>query len=311
MQLALSPACPIFAPQHRVALLDLLGTVVRRWHLIVVPDLAGLRSLLPADVWELYGEYLVQAVKLAPNGGHGLLSLRECESCDPRQIVSFCLAPAVVVVENAETDGDFLACVIRALRPRLTSALATVPPRLDIRQAGGVGEIPKELRRQAALQEALLPGSRTTARRLTAVADSDAPSPGALSGNARAVLRTASELGLKVHVLRKRSIENYIPDDAILDFFRRKTGPAAEAALVVSLPRPGRDHYPIKSGLKLAELAEQQHQYPGVTASDIGLGDFLATLLSQHRHLVSDYGLRQRDGDGELDDLLDLIEEHL
>lgn len=310
MQLALSPACPIFAPEHRVALHELLGTVVRRWHLIVTPDLAALRSMLPTDVWEMYGDYLVQAVKLAVNEGHGVLHLRDCESCDPRQLVNFCLAPAVVVVENAETDGDFLACVIRALRPRLMRALSGVPPRLDIRHAGGIGEVPKELRRLARLQEALMPSARTSVRRLTAMVDSDAPSPGALSADAQIVQRTAAELGLKIHILQKRAIENYIPDGAILDFFRTRTGPTPEAALIVGLRPPGRDHYPIKSGLKPAELAEQGHQYPGV-GPGTGLGDFLAALLSQQRHLVDERGLRQRDADGELEDLLDLIEEHL
>jgi hypothetical protein len=79
---------------------------------------------------------------------------------------------------------------------------------------------------------------------------------------------------------------------------------------VVALPRPARDHYPMKSGLERSSDELESGLYSGCDLR-AGLGDFMADLIANFYYSITANELRGRDGCGELDSLLDELEENL
>jgi hypothetical protein len=82
-------------------------------------------------------------------------------------------------------------------------------------------------------------------------------------------------------------------------------------ALITSLAPPARDHYPMKGGLDAQELEETGALYPAGTALGHKLGDFIVDFLANFSHVVTARDLQWRDGVGELDQILDTVEENL
>jgi hypothetical protein len=311
MILALSKNCPIFRPESKAHLFDLLYTLEhRRRHLLASPDPAVLHQLLSDDAWSMYGTFLTQAAKQAINSSQKWVAISDCSACDAQKLARFCALPTAVIVENAQTDGGWLAMMIRRLRPRLAGVLAQQSLALDIRTAGGVGEIPKEVARIGALYQSLRPHERMPLR-VVALADSDSRQPGEISAGAHEVKRAAESVGAVAHILRKRTIENYIPDDSLYRYAAIRRDRSSAVELVASLQSPARDHYPLKTGLTSEELAATGNMYPSGIDLGVNLGDFITDFMTSFGHDVDQNELRKRDGENELDDLLDLLEENL
>ncbi|HUZ36444.1 MAG TPA: hypothetical protein VMV17_08950, partial [Streptosporangiaceae bacterium] len=78
----------------------------------------------------------------------------------------------MLIVENLGTDGSWVKFIISKLRPKLNFYLREPHPGLQILNAGGNGEIPKELERVTALYLRARP-SEAMPLRVIAMTDSD------------------------------------------------------------------------------------------------------------------------------------------
>ena len=307
MIVALSDECPLFHPPNEIYLHRFLLTIAARWHAIVSPSPERLQTILPQHVWSVYGGLLSRAYPIAVNSSQSWVSHQDCGTCDAKKISMYYSLPVLVVVENAQTDGAWLRAIADRLRPSVSRRFNGNDPMISVIQAGGIGEIPKEVRRLATRYVRLRPREDLPLR-VIALADSDAKEPGGLSGSAREVEKVASEVGATAHILHKRTIENYIPDDSLLAYAELRRERRAAADQIVALSGAARDHYPIKSGLEESDLSSIYP--PGITPG-LGLGDFVHDLLSNLYHSITANGLRVRDGAGELDVLLDKLERNL
>jgi len=231
-----------------------------------------------------------------------------CNTCDPDHVAHFYSVPLIVIVENAATDGEWLNMVARHLRPSLRYLLKLDKNMVDIRQAGGIGEIPKEIRRLATERSKIRPSGAPI--RIVAIADSDAKVPGQPSIQANDVRATAAEHDVASHILSKRTIENYIPDSALKAYCNTRKDQKDAANLISTLTGPARDHYPVKAGLSQKEL-DATAIYPDDTPLEVGMGDFILDLLENFSWTIEGHELRARDGSAELDQVLDTLEENL
>lgn len=310
MILAFSPDCPLFLKSNEAHLQRLLLTLMDGWHIMVAPRPEELRKVLPRHLWSIYGEYIRQSYKRAVNINSRWISHFDCASCRPADLTRFYSLRLVIVVENVATDGLFLRLIARKLRPRLQPFFEGPNPRIDLRQAGGIGEVAKEIARVSAIHQQARPDG-TAPLQVLALVDSDARRAGEMSKAARAVEAAAQAAGAASHVLRKRTIENYIPDDALRIYGAQRADKRAAIATITSLTPPARDHYPMKRGLRVEELTDCAEVYPDSMVTGIGLGDFFIDLVDNFYHTLSGDALRSRDESQELDELLSLIEENL
>ena len=308
MLITLSDECPIFSATAHADLHKFLSTIRSSRHILVRPAPEKLRGILAREVWDVYGDFITQSYKRATNRGQRLVYHNECTACDPAKMSEFYALPAVIVVENATTDGEWLKLIVEKLRAQLRWIFAGATPALDVRQAGGVGEIPKELARTAAPRMSIRPKGNVPLG-VIALCDSDARVPGAWSDSARAVVSTASDVGASAHVLAKRTIENYVPIEALQAYSRTRTHTAAALLLLEGLSDVQHDHFPMKDGLAPADLEASGSVFSCGGPMGVGFGDFMSDFLSRFRYHTAPRDLRRRDTANELEELLTLIEE--
>ena len=306
----ISNTCPIFRPENEAALHHLLNKVAANWHVIALPDPERLQGLMHDNTWRVYGEWLTQAYKTTVNRPRRWIGPSDCQSCDPERLAEYCALPVLILVENVASDGEFLKLITAKLRPALGRRFSGTYPQVQLTQAGGITELPKETLRLGGRYAAARPAVDLPSRFIV-IADSDGHVPGDQSADARKVAEVAQRIGVSYHVLHKRSIENYIPDPALRAYADTRKDRKAAAELVSSLPRHARDHYPMKSGLSEHDLVEGSSIYPPHLPLSIGLGDFVVDLLTHFGHSVYAGDLLDRDGEGELNGLLDLVEENI
>ena len=122
----------------------------------------------------------------------------------PKQASRLADEPLVILVENRDSDGAFVARVVTELDKSLHGVWRREEEPIRFDSVGGTGQMPQEVER------------RTRAvpyrPRLVAVIDSDRKGPGdSESGDARRLRRVCDEHGLPCWVLAKREAENYLP----------------------------------------------------------------------------------------------------
>ncbi len=310
MILAFDPSCPLFSSGREVQLNQVLLSVARQQHQIAYPAPDELARLIPGTLWLLYGEMVRQSYKNATKANRQWVRPTNCSTCDPQAIATYCGLQTMVLVENASTDGGFLRLVVDKLRPGLRRHFVGAQPNLDVRQAGGIGELPKELMRLHGERASSRPSGSAPAR-IVVLCDSDGTQPGEISHNARLVQDAGRAAGVPVHVLDKRSIENYIPVQALQVVSEVRREKVAAVAALWKLAPAAYDHYPMKQGLTAAEKARTASLYASDIPIGAGLGDFMEDLLRNFYHTVTTKDLRQRDHANELEALLTLLEENL
>lgn len=310
MNLLLSEDCPIFDRAAGIYLAAILGAVAKGWHSIARPAPPNLRALLSPALLDLYGQSIAKGYKRVSLGGP-LLGPEDCTSCVPERLSEYLSRPTILLVENARNDGAFIAHAAARLSPRIARKLQS-PQAFDIRNAGGNTEMTRELTRLGTIysraQVSGLP------KRIIAVTDSDGVAPGLKSKSAAAVAQAGEAAGIHVHVLRMRTIENYVPDQVLIEYGRRNPDvlPAAEA--ISRLPAHAHDHYPIKEGLPAysSPSDEAEHLYPQGLARRLGMGDKLMAGVNDHLlHLITKAEIQRRDHESDLTNLVDTIEANL
>jgi hypothetical protein len=307
MYLSLSRTCPIFQPENRPQLLAILDRVRRGWHVVASPAPDVLRELLSGETWDIFSDALLEGYKLAANA-HTILSPDECGVCDPSALSDFLASPVELLVENGTNDGRFVTLMASLLRPRLGRQFAGSSPQVRILHGGGIGEVPKEIRRAAPSHQARQVGGLPI--RFAVLTDSDATRRGEESEQAKAARAQANQSGVAIHILANRSIENYIPDGVLADYAWKNRHLADAVDSILKLHSEARDHYPMKDGLPedIGTSKEHEPYYEGCPRK-AGLGaSFVETVLDEHPHAFNRVDVRSRDHLGDLDQFLRVLE---
>lgn len=187
-----------------IRLLDLVSEQRHEWRpTLPVADAAErfVRENAPNTraLVELVQKCLVEAASPAPAAGTPV----RVTAAELRQLVDDLQRPAVVVVEDALTDGDFLLAVARAFgRSRVVTALSR--KWLVFAHAGGVGR----MRDFVAMHRADF--SVLGQLRVAAVLDSDRSIPRQRTRSHDFAEQVAAQ-GCAVHVWELRHVESYVP----------------------------------------------------------------------------------------------------
>jgi hypothetical protein len=157
-------------------------------------------------------------------------------------------APLPVLVENEITDGGFLLRLLAVVDEPLVSRFTEPRPPLRFEHAGGKAEACKLVAHRA--HQATHAG---VPLRLLVLADSDSRWPGHSDHDTHTLTNACEAAGAMLHVLQKRSIENYLSDRVLRDYAAACPDVVASVEFLTSLPPVARDHYPIKHGPKMAD----------------------------------------------------------
>lgn len=302
-------------------------------HRVDVPD----ADLLQASGWyegarPTRRKILTSAVAVPPRkhaNSHGPHT-KQFEVCDigsARVADKLAHVPLKILVEDREADGVLLQILVEELgSPELRSLWKrgqTITPRaIEIENAGGINAMPHRVNR--AVSDATVEGRPV---RFFVLCDSDVRWPGD-SGPSHvsiAKLRQAcADTLIPLHVLQKRSAENYIPD-AVIEAVRdapQNTGNIHRFKALLQRTPVQRDHFPVKDGLSDEEraVALAAGLYDPSEEPDLHLLKErlfpkrprpLLLLSSERRAEFTGHGLRTRDCNGEIDILLDAIAKEL
>lgn len=251
-----------------------------------------------------------------------ILELRNAE--DARAADRLAHAPLLILVEDCEADGVLLhilveelgSCELRELWKR---GQGTTPRALEIVNSGGLSAMPQRVDR--AVSDAEEEGRLI---RLFVLCDSDARWPGDESHSSQGAItklrEICSSLTIPLHILMKRTAENYIPD-SVFEAVRDDPGNTDRIDCFNALlrrTREQRDHFPVKDGLSDNErhAALAAGLYDHAETPDLLLLKKqllpkkprpLQLLNAERRSAFTAADLRERDGKGELDALLNAI----
>lgn len=232
--------------------------------------------------------------------------------------------PFRVLVEDRESDGVLLDILVEELGwPELqeywSRAREITPRATEIVTAGGKDSIPGRIERMIRDAE-----EENRPPRLFVLCDSDARWPGDSSEDFQrtilAVRQACAKHGVPHHIWQKRASENYIPDQ-VFEAGRDQpynSGNTARFNAFLGRSREQKDYFPIKDGLQEGErnLATVAGLYQPAEESELELLEtrlfpkrprLLRRLNEELRSAFTAEGLRLRDGNGELDDLLATI----
>jgi len=161
-------------------------------------------------------------------------------------------APAYVLVENATSDGAFLLAMVSVFnRKELRDAFSNGWWRPE--HLGGFGEVEKRIDDIRTRAEGPL--------RVFVLTDSDRLYPGHITNTVQKIEATCAARRVPYAVLRKRRIENYLPQSILHALKGRRRVYRAFAALT----EDQRDHYDMKAGFRRsangqAEIPEEQRE---------------------------------------------------
>jgi hypothetical protein len=236
--------------------------------------------------------------------------------------------PLTILVEDREADGILLDILVEELgSPELKvlwkKGQKITPEAFKIENSGGIGAMPQRIER--AMDDAMQQGCPL---RLFVLCDSDKRWPGDNQCQSYELIlklcQKCTDLDIPIHVLQKRASENYIPDaviEAVRDDPRNANRVNHYNALLERSPVQ-RDHFPIKDGLDAKERSAAinaglyaREEEPNLILLQQRLfpkrpRPFLL-LNNERRSEFTAVGLRERDGNDELDTLVNAIAREL
>lgn len=175
----------------------------------------------------------------------------------PSQLHDYLCRPAVVVVENGTSDRGFILCALKVMGEH--SLIDKLNTSWEIRSAGGCGEIPKIIEDECI--------KFSFAPRLVVIHDSDLEYPNQILNITHQNIREkAREKGICSWLLKKREMENYIPDLAIDRVFHDKKS-LLEA--FHKLNPHQKDYFDYKSGFSKMKHAAINCLYADVELNEV------------------------------------------
>jgi hypothetical protein len=223
-----------------------------------------------------------------------------------------------VLVENRYSDGLFLETILEYLAPKRLSKFLQdcqrTPWRCD--SVGGTGQLPRLIRNHADEMKA-----KKLPPRAVAFTDSDGRFPGDISEKAKKIKEACEQIGIDCLILSKRSIENYIPDEVLCAWAKEVDNEAAlpRIEVICHLTKEQRDHLAMKQPFRPQNFNQQEQElFANMPDDDVKimrkkntLGNDLIESFRTHKTSLSTEALRRRDGKGELDKLVSMIEQAL
>lgn len=227
----------------------------------------------------------------------------------PALALAYLSGPLFVLGENKFSDGLLLSTILTLLAPEPLRSLykRKINNFIEPDHGGGIGELIKHV--EWRIQEAADKGVPV---RLVVFSDSDGRWPGHRSDDAERVERECARLSIPCLILSKRNIESYISDEVLIAWEALNRNRRLQVEAIQRLSPKQRDHYYLKSGFSDKALKpEEERLYAGVSEADMvslkqGLGDIIFS-LRDHAEAISAEGLRQRDWNGDLDRLVEMI----
>lgn len=166
--------------------------------------------------------------------------------------------PLRLFVENGIADGSFLVAAIAVVDDELARQLALSPSSaIDVSHGGGKPEIVNHIKASLAKNV-----QRGFSERIMVIVDSDARYPGHEDQVTGRMKTACQQGGISLHLLRKRAIENYMPDRLLDDYAIYSPDVEPAVAFVKKLSSQQRDHYPMKAGLS-SKAADGERQLYG------------------------------------------------
>ena len=239
------------------------------------------------------------------NGARYMVTLRDrtFDLISYELISTFVGSPLKILVENIRSDKLFLQTVIKHIG-------GLNPDELFVEYLHGGGS--------TLLQVADEYKGKV---RVFCLIDGDEVSPGEyISLDKKAfkqkVVQACKKYGYQYHVLMKREIENYIPDEALIRMGCRKNH------LYFQLPEEHKDYFDMKEGLKPSDfqykLWRELHRYRAREAAATAnkrrskrtktkIDGFGRTVYTAFKYVQSKEELERRDGHGELEELVQKI----
>lgn len=158
----------------------------------------------------------------------------------PHEAVTYLKQPLIILLENDRYDGRFVRCVISQFgNARVKTALRNNSIKMGL--SGGCGNT------RNTLDEVYRSFSyRPKFLRYFVVWDSDREYPGKEVTKYNTDIPTLVEMNIKYHILYKREMENYLPEDAIKDLLRPCLQSWFDA--FCSLTAEQKDYYDIDHG---------------------------------------------------------------
>lgn len=218
----------------------------------------------------------------------------------PEQAIQALEEPLRLIVEDRESDGLFFKVILRTLgSDDLVELCSSSPPPLEIESPGGSGKLRRHAK--ANLERCR---QRGIPARVVMLFDSDAAYPGHVTAEATRNLEFCQEHGIPHHMLAKRAMENYVPQEALQAWAAKpeKIDFRRTIAAVGRLSRSQRDHLPktglVKglppdSGTLYVSLAENEQQL--LTWSPRKVKPF-EEALEDHQDVITAENLRERCG---------------
>lgn len=263
---------------------------------------AALATSYPRASWSHQRLVLVSSLKKEP------------EALPPKQAAEYASAPLAILMENRFTDGIFLDTALNLLASdEVNEQRRIAPSSIYYDSPGGNGELPKLI-----IDYATRAKTKDIPIRVVVFTESDGTVPGENQKAALLIQQTCEQEGVPFMILRKKTIENYIPDE-ILDAWSPNPsyGKYRIVDAVKKLCPEQRDHYPMKNGLKFQNASlSVQALYSEISVADMGelakgLGKNVIENLRVYSDIISADALRQRDGHGELDRLVKMVADEL
>lgn len=210
--------------------------------------------------------------------------------------------PLKVLVENSESDALFIeTCLLHIGGVDINTLWLSI-------DHGGGSDIEKVVKRS---------GGR---ERLVCVVDGDWTAPGEMPSTEwkfkERLKATCGKLGCALHILFKREMENYLPDDAIKRYLLAKGCRSPEAHVYFTLTEEQKDYFDLKKGLRKRDLKSpiwSMFNVPSTETAassdgrDPGLPGFGEEVWEAFKHVRCRGELESRDRVGELKLLVEMI----
>ncbi len=221
---------------------------------------------------------------------------------------TFLTTPLEIMVENERNDGPFFRRYLAAVDRDLADKFNLPHPPVRFVHTGGKGEAIAQLPSKTTMWEAVgLPP------RLFGILDSDSRYPGDPGEHTTHALKVFAQRKVTLHILHKRSIENYLTDSVLQAHESVNPDIADFVAFVTSLSPHQRDHFRMKRGVQ-PKHAEEKSLYKGVDMNTLRRCQLPHTLgyFLEHPELAPDRReLQSRACLNEFEELAAAIRSHL
>lgn len=235
------------------------------------------------------------------------------KSLSPEIAARFVYEPITILMENQFTDGILLDSAIDFLAKDSVKNFfrSNIYKPIEYIGVGGNGELPKYINK--AIEKSKETG---IPNRIIVFTDSDKTREDDIQRNSQLVGEACIKNNIKYCILKKRSIENYIPNEIFKKWLEneKNKGHKAKIDALIRLNTEQRDYISIKKGIKkqnpldplFSDLTEDD-----VNSLSTGFGDNVIEWLISHKESLTGDALRNRDQTGDLEEILKLIEEEI